>query len=176
MPLRCHSSLAVNSVILYNMATNAMNLDLIFRLSSLTVFPFWLLMIFVPRWRGTQKLLKLPWVVAGAALLYVTLVSPHLREVLPVLLRPKLATVAALLGTARGATIAWAHFLAFDLFVGRWIYLDSRRRTIPAALTSPLLALTLMLGPLGLLLYLGLTSLIWPGASDEVDQGRATSS
>ena len=33
--------------------------------------------------------------------------------------RPDLAAVAALLSTPAGATLAWAHFLAFDLMVGR---------------------------------------------------------
>jgi hypothetical protein len=48
------------------------------------------------------------------------------------------------------------HFLAFDLFVARWMYLDARERGWPAGLLSPLLALTLMFGPLGLGAYLGL--------------------
>jgi hypothetical protein len=54
------------------------------------------------------------------------------------------------------ATLAWAHFLAFDLFVGRWIYLDSRERGSSAGLVAPALLLTLMLGPIGFLLYLAL--------------------
>jgi hypothetical protein len=74
--------------------------------------------------------------------------------VFPVLLTPSLSTIAALLGSEAGATIAWAHFLAFDLFVGRWIYLDSRERGLSAWLVSPLLVLTLLVGPLGLLGYL----------------------
>jgi hypothetical protein len=48
------------------------------------------------------------------------------------------------------------HFLAFDLFVARWIYLDVQERDWPTWLLSPLLALTLMFGPLGLGAYLGL--------------------
>ena len=48
-----------------------------------------------------------------------------------------------------------AHFLAFDLFVGRWEYLDARERQLTHWLLAPCLFLTLMLGPLGLLAYLG---------------------
>jgi hypothetical protein len=58
------------------------------------------------------------------------------------------------LGSPAGATIAWVHFLAFDLFVGRWIYLDSQDRRISAWLMAPVLFLTLMLGPAGFLFYL----------------------
>jgi hypothetical protein len=52
------------------------------------------------------------------------------------------------------------HFLAFDLFVGRWIYLDSQERRISAWLVAPVLFLTLMLGPAGFLLYLAVRSAV----------------
>ena len=48
----------------------------------------------------------------------------------------------------------WVHFLAFDLFVGRWVYLDSRENVINAWIMAPVLFFCLMLGPIGLLLYL----------------------
>jgi hypothetical protein len=67
---------------------------------------------------------------------------------------PSLGAIAPMLGTPEGATVAWVHFLAFDLFVGRWVYLDARARGITPWLTSPLLFLTLMLGPAGLLGHL----------------------
>ena len=63
------------------------------------------------------------------------------------------------MGTPEGATIAWAHFLAFDLFTGRWAYLDSQARGLPALLMAPLLFAILMVGPLGLLLYLAARAL-----------------
>ena len=70
------------------------------------------------------------------------------------LLNPTLAGIAGLLGTPAGAAVGWVHFLAFDLFVGRWAYLDSRERGISAWLVSPTLFFMFMAGPLGLLLYL----------------------
>jgi hypothetical protein len=87
-------------------------------------------------------------------LLYGALVLPRLAEVFPAVSSPTLTGIAALLSTPAGATIVWAHFLAFDLFVGRWIYLDGRERGISALLIALVLFLTLMLGPLGFLLYL----------------------
>src|SRR6185436_8347075 len=100
-------------------------METLFAASSLLVLPFWLLMILAPRWRWTERLLRSPFVVAGPVALYAALV------------------VADLLGTARGATIAWAHFLALDLFVGRWLYLDARARGLSSWVLSPLLLLTL---------------------------------
>ena len=35
-----------------------------------------------------------------------------------------------------GVAVGWIHFLAFDLFVGRWEYLDSREKSISAWLAS----------------------------------------
>lgn len=90
----------------------------------------------------------------NAAVLYAALVLPQLLGLLAELANPQLAQIAALLGTPAGATIGWIHFLAFDLFVGRWVYLDSRERNSSAWLVSPILFVVLMFGPIGLLLYL----------------------
>ncbi|MCA9836976.1 MAG: DUF4281 domain-containing protein [Trueperaceae bacterium] len=126
----------------------------IFALSSLLVMPFWFLMIFLPRWRWTKRLLASVWVSALAAVLYTALVLPQIAQVLPAVLNPNLAEIASLLSTERGATIAWVHFLAFDLFVGRWVYLDSQNRQLSSWLISPTLFFVLMLGPFGFVLYL----------------------
>ena len=42
--------------------------------------------------------------------------------------------------------VGWAHFIAMDLFVGRWIYLDSQKNDVFAAHS---LLLTLFFGPTG---------------------------
>jgi Domain of unknown function (DUF4281) len=79
---------------------------------------------------------------------------PSILQVLPAVMNPSLSGIATLLGTPAGATIAWVHFLAFDLFVGRWVYLDSRKKQISPLIVSPILFFVLMLGPLGFLAYL----------------------
>lgn len=134
-------------------------MEAIFSLSGLLVIPFWALMIFLPRWRWTRRILQSPLVILPPALLYAALTLPRLAEVFPAVSNPTLDGIAALLGTPAGATIAWAHFLAFDLFVGRWIYFDGRERGISALLMALVLFLTLMLGPLGFLVYLVLRNL-----------------
>jgi hypothetical protein len=47
----------------------------------------------------------------------------------------------------------WIHYLIFDLFVGAWEARDARRRGVPHLLLVPCLLFTLMIGPVGLLLY-----------------------
>lgn len=142
-------------------------MEIVFKLSNLLVFPFWVLMLVLPRWRWTERIIRSPFVAAGPAVLYALLMLPHLPEHAPVLLRPELDEIVNLLGTRAGATISWTHFLAFDLFVGRWIYLDGRRRGVSAWLTSPILFVTLLLGPCGLLLHLGLRRIV--GRDDSAD-------
>ena len=134
------------------------SLTLVFTLGLVLVAPCWLAMILFPRSRALLGIVSSPLVVAGPALLYALLLAPHLAEVLPILARPTLPTVAALLGSPLGATLAWLHFLAFDLFAGRWIFLESQKRDMNAFLVSAILVLTFMIGPCGLLLYLVLTS------------------
>jgi len=80
--------------------------------------------------------------------------APAAGKDLAPIAKPTTAGIATLLGSPEGATIAWVHFLAFDLFIGRWIYLDSRERRLGAVLMAPILLFTLMLGPLGFLSYL----------------------
>lgn len=128
--------------------------ETIFSLSNVLVMPFWFLMIFLPFWRWTERIMGSLWTVVPAALAYVLLVLPGIPTFLGDLANPSLPVIAALLGSPQGATIGWIHFLAFDLFVGRWAYLDSRERGIHPLLVSPTLFFTLMFGPLGLVLYL----------------------
>jgi Domain of unknown function (DUF4281) len=151
-------------------------MNAIFRLSNFLVLPFWALLIVLPRWRWTERIMKSLLVVVGPALVYGTLVFPHLPVIWPAISRPTPVGVAQLLGSSMGTTIAWAHFLAFDLFVGRWIYWDSRERRISPVLTSSVLFLTLMLGPLGFLLYLAVRILTQTKTSQEEPSAAAMNS
>jgi Domain of unknown function (DUF4281) len=136
------------------------HMDWLFRLSNALVLPFWALMILLPRWRWTARIMGSPLVSLAPASLYAALVIPRLGEIWPAVSHPTLGGVATLLHTPAGATIAWVHFLAFDLLVGRWIYLDSQERQVSALLMAPMLFLTLMLGPAGFFVYLAIRSFV----------------
>ena len=129
-------------------------MGLVFRLSNVLVLPFWAVMILLPRWRWTARIVRSAIGSVVPAAPYAALVLPRLGEIWSTVSRPTLSGVMTLLASPAGATIAWIHFLAFDLFVGRWIYLDSQERRISPWLMAPLLFLTLMLGPAGFLVYL----------------------
>ena len=133
----------------------------LFSLTFAVAAPFWALMILLPRWSWTARIIGSPLIVVPPLLIYALLVLPALGDVLPAVVSPTLASVRGLLGTADGAAAGWAHFIAFDLFVGRWAWLDSRDRRVPALVMAPVLLLTILLAPLGLGFYL-LLRVRWP--------------
>jgi hypothetical protein len=141
-------------------------MEQIFSISNLLVLPFWVLMIAFPHWRWTRRLLASPLIAVPPVIVYAAVVLPRVGEILAAVANPTLPDVSRLLSTPAGTTAAWAHFLAFDLFVGRWAYLDSRDRNISAWIMAPVLLLILMLGPLGFLLYLGVRALAKRPTSD----------
>ena len=127
---------------------------LLFALAFPLALPFWALMILAPGWSVSRRVIASPLIVVPPLLVYALAVLPALGIVLPAVASPTLAGVAGLLGTPLGATAGWAHFIGFDLFVGRWIFLDARERGVPHLVTAPVLVLTILLGPLGMLAHL----------------------
>jgi hypothetical protein len=53
-----------------------------------------------------------------------------------------------------GIVLGWTHYLAFDLFVGLWIARDADAKGYSRLVQLPVLFLTLMAGPIGLLIWL----------------------
>jgi len=137
----------------------------VFDASFLLVAPFWALVILAPTWDRTEQVVDSPLVVLPAALLYLAVLLPQAGTVASGVLSPSLGDLTALLATDAGATLAWVHFLAFDLFVGRWIYRDARQRGVSPLVSSPLLVLTLLFGPVGFAGYCTLRPVV--SARDE---------
>jgi hypothetical protein len=128
---------------------------------SLAVMPFWGLMILRPRWPQTHRICSSRWIVLPPIVCYslilaLALFNGQLAATVQVsIVEPQ--GIAQLLGIPAIGVAAWLHLLTFDLFVGRWVYLDSRSRTVSTWLVSLLLLLVLAVGPLGWGLYLLLT-------------------
>ena len=53
-----------------------------------------------------------------------------------------------------GVVIGWIHYLAFDLFIGLWIATDADNKHVHRLWQVPILILTLLAGPVGLLIWL----------------------
>ncbi|KAF0175190.1 MAG: hypothetical protein FD160_3163 [Caulobacteraceae bacterium] len=64
-----------------------------------------------------------------------------------------LAGVMAFFASPWAATVGWIHYLAFDLFVGVRITQDAERDGVARRWLIPILPLTFLLGPAGLLAF-----------------------
>ena len=53
-----------------------------------------------------------------------------------------------------GLVVGWTHYLALDLFTGLWIARDADHKGFARLTQAPVLLLTFLAGPLGLLIYL----------------------
>lgn len=138
-----------------------LELDTLFLLANASVMPFWLLMLLAPGWATTLRIIRSPWIALPPAALYVVAIVPLIPSLVGDIAQPELATITALFEAPETVYVAWLHFLAFDLFVGRWAYLEARRRGTPWWVSSPILFACLMFGPLGFTLWL-LARTRWP--------------
>lgn len=130
-----------------------MTLDNAFQLANTLVLPQWLLMIFAPRWRGTQWLMNTLLIPGLLALMYIFYLFTS-NSSLDVQSFSTLAGVVALFKQEQAVLAGWIHYLAFDLVAGSWILRNAQERGINHLLLVPCLLLCFMLGPCGLLLYL----------------------
>ena len=134
-----------------------MTIDLIFNGANLFVLPFWALIIFLPNWKVTRKIMEsfIPFILLVAVYLYL-LISSLTPESIAALSSSTLSDIAKFFGEESGAATGWVHLLVMDLFVGRWIYWEGQRTGV---WTSHSIILCLFAGPLGLLSHI-LTSWI----------------
>lgn len=131
-------------------------IEKLFNLAFPAAVPFWALMILAPGWSWTRRIIGSPLIVLVPLVVYFATVATILPSFAAEMLSPDLAGVLELLSTPEGTATAWAHLIAFDLFIGRWMYLDSRSLRIHGLVMAPILVLTILLSPFGLTLYLGI--------------------
>ena len=135
-------------------------IDVLFWFSSLYILPFWLMMWFAPAHERTSALLRNEWVyLAPLAAAYTLAVLPNLLDIL-VLLGSDMPTpeiVVSLFDDREVILIGWLHYLAFDLFVGRWTWQRLMATNQPLYVSFPVLLLSMMVAPLGALLGLVVT-------------------
>ncbi len=128
-----------------------MRLETLFAIAGDIVLPLWLLLLFAPRWRWSQRLATFvaPLLLAS---LYVWLLL-HARPPAGAGFRT-LAQVQLLFASPQALLAGWIHYLAFDLFTGAWEAREAARLGISPWLTAPCLLLTFLFGPVGLALFL----------------------
>ncbi len=131
-----------------------MSPETLFALCNSGVLPAWLLLAVAPGWIWTQRIVHAIWIPLLLAIAYGLAIGQGWAG------GPEGGSFLTLHGVMVLFTDPWAvcggwiHYLVFDLFVGAWQVRDALRRGIPHLAVLPCLALTFLLGPLGLALYL----------------------
>ncbi|MFF8377541.1 ABA4-like family protein [Streptomyces sp. NPDC015661] len=131
----------------------------LFELTFFLAAPFWLLMIFAPNWRGTERMAASPLTVLPLLVLWAVFAVPVLPELWAAVSSPDIDTFRDLTVLANGASALWAQVIAWDLLLGQWMYREARRLSIPPLLMAPVLLLTILLSPLGLPLFLAVRAI-----------------
>ncbi|MFD6277403.1 ABA4-like family protein [Streptomyces sp. NPDC060209] len=126
----------------------------LFEITFMAAAPFWLLMIFAPQWRPTARLAASPLTVLPVLTLWAVMAAPVFPELWAAVSSPDIDTFRALTALANGAGAVWAQIIAWDLLLGQWMFLESRRLGVSPLVMGPLLVLTILLSPLGLVVFL----------------------
>jgi hypothetical protein len=126
-------------------------MDQLFGVCNLLAMSGWVLLVAAPRWRWTERL-----VLSGAWSLLLSVVY----LVLAVAFFPgaeggfgSIGDVRLLFSTDPVLTAGWVHYLAFDLFVGAAEVRLAQRYGLPHLVVIPILILTFLFGPVGLVLF-----------------------
>jgi Domain of unknown function (DUF4281) len=128
-----------------------MNWESVYSTMNLIAIAGWVALAFAPFARE-RLIMVARTIVIGTALAYLYMLFFTTESVKDSGFG-SLAGVQALFSRAPNVMLGWAHYLAFDLFIGSWETEDAGRRGVPHWLLLPCLFCTLMVGPVGLLLY-----------------------
>lgn len=132
--------------------------EVLFRLAFLVAAPFWALMIFAPTWRWTARIGASPAIALPVVAVALVLYGQVFGDLLALVTNPTLAKLQAFVDRPAALAGLWAQVLAWDLLIGRWIYLDSRERGVPPLLASVVLFATVLLSPVAYPIYLVIRS------------------
>ena len=144
----------------------------------------WLLMVFLPNWSVTRKIMEPLWPVLLFAAVHVFIVfnvasvnSDNLSDFteLAKVFDPRVSlnlfgdfspqqSMMNLMRSPGFVSEEWSHVLAWDLFVGRWVYLDGQRRGIFA---SHSVLFCNLIGPPGLVMHAITCLLVGKGLPEE---------
>ena len=140
-----------------------MSWSALFVLTNVIAFGGWMALAFLPR--GPKVLSLILFACVGLlclayAAMFVGLFGgiadparlPGTAE--PDLTDYSIEGLRALFMSNGGIVLGWTHYLAFDLFVGLWIARDADSKRFSRLAQLPVLFLTLMAGPIGLLVWL----------------------
>jgi len=130
--------------------------ETLFKFDNVAVLPFWLLMILVPKSSATQGVMGsyvafVPLALIYAFLVFSSITAPGGLDLFTSGAGVTLGALSKAFADPGTMAAGWAHYVCFDLFVGRWMWADGLRNKV---LTTHSLVLGLFFGPVGLLSHL----------------------
>eukprot|EP00929_Paragymnodinium_shiwhaense_P121005 TRINITY_DN9311_c0_g1_i1.p1 TRINITY_DN9311_c0_g1~~TRINITY_DN9311_c0_g1_i1.p1 ORF type:complete len:280 (-),score=70.57 TRINITY_DN9311_c0_g1_i1:403-1242(-) len=156
--------------------------------NAVTFLPqyLWLLMVLAPDWEVTRNVMRPLWPVLLVSLIHLFIVAvtaatnPNTTQELGDLMmvfNPAVylnffndfspqTFMVKLMGSPGFVSEEWAHVLTWDLFVGRWVYLDAQKRGIFA---SHSVLFCNLIGPPGLLMHAATCLLLGKGLPEEAE-------
>ncbi len=133
--------------------------DLSFFLSTMWVGPFWIAMLVYPDHEKTHSVMGGYWFFLGPIVIWWALMASDPQALVDFgkdSLDPRnvLDGLADLLGTRAGASAAWAHFVAGDIVVTRWMWKRCLDRGVERWKSAVSVFFGVMLMPVGVALHL----------------------
>ena len=130
-----------------------------FILATFWVGPFWFAMLLSPEKDKTKKLLNGPMFFLGPIIIWMIVMAMNPQGMIDFAnsgSHPNgfLAGLASGMSSKAGVTAMWAHMVAGDICVTRWIWQDSLNRKMNTWMYKLSIFFAVMLMPVGLVIYL----------------------
>lgn len=125
----------------------------VFKIVGMLAMPMWILMVFLPKWKGTRFLIDYKIIPIALSIVYVVYIIQAM-QIGGGMDFGSLQSVMALFTEEHAVLAGWVHYLAFDLLVGMWILNQNQTVKIHHLLIIPCLVGSFMLGPVGFLLFM----------------------
>ncbi len=125
----------------------------VFSIANYIAMPMWLMMIVLPKWKGTRFLIDYKIIPIILSLLYAVYIYLAM-QISGGMDFGSLSSVMALFTEENAVLAGWVHYLAFDLLVGMWMIDENQKLGIHPVIMAPILLATFMLGPIGFLLFM----------------------
>ncbi len=135
--------------------------DISFFLSTMWVGPFWIAMLVYPDHEKTKSVMSGYWFFLGPIVIWWVLMASDPRALVDFAMdsldpREVLDGLTELLGTRVGASAAWAHFVAGDIVVTRWMWKRCLERGVERWVSAVSVFFGVMLMPVGVAMHLAL--------------------
>ncbi len=145
-----------------------MHPETLFGASGKLAMAGWALLVFAPRWRWSQRIASLI-IPLTFAIVYLVLIVLYFAK------SPggfgTLGQITQLFQNPWLLLAGWIHYLAFDLFLGAWQARQAKRLGISHFLVIPCLLFTFLFGPIGLLIFWAIRSVVRGQLFLDMDRG-----